>query len=269
MEPVLQVDSLSKRFGSIVALERVSFSLEAGSLMGLIGPNGSGKTTLLNTLNGLYRPDSGEIRYRGRSTRNLRPHQLALLGVSRTFQNARVFHTLTVSQNMLVPLVHAHLPGSVARERARQLLTFVGLERYQALPASELSGGQQKLLEFARALMTEPRLVLMDEPFGGVHPEIKALLLERIREAQQDRQVSFIIVSHEIPDLMSLAQTIICMSYGQIIARGTPQEVSEHPDVIAAYLGHAGGRGQAQTLPSSSSSLSSSSALEQAGGQPS
>ncbi|MBX5458349.1 MAG: ABC transporter ATP-binding protein [Thermogemmatispora sp.] len=267
MEPVLQVDSLSKRFGSIVALERVSFALEAGTILGLIGPNGSGKTTLLNTLNGLYRPDSGEIRYLGRPTRNLRPHQLALLGISRTFQNARVFHTLTVTQNMLVPLVHARVHSAEAQERARQLLTFVGLERYQALPASELSGGQQKLLEFARALMTEPRLVLMDEPFGGVHPEIKALLLERIREAQQERQVSFIIVSHEIPDLLSLARTIICMSYGRIIARGSPQEVSEHPDVIAAYLGHAGGQAQIQTSPSSP--VSSSSYFEQAGGHPS
>nr|BBH92394.1 ABC transporter ATP-binding protein [Thermogemmatispora argillosa] len=258
MEPVLQVDSLSKRFGSIVALERVSFTLEAGSVLGLIGPNGSGKTTLLNTLNGLYRPDSGEIRYLGRSTRNLRPHQLALLGISRTFQNARVFHTLTVLQNMLIPLVHAPVNGSQALERARQLLTFVGLERYQALAASELSGGQQKLLEFARALMTEPRLVLMDEPFGGVHPEIKALLLERIREAQQQRRVSFIIVSHEIPDLMSLARTIICMSYGQIIARGSPQEVSENPEVITAYLGHGGRPSQQPSTP-----------LEQAGGHPS
>lgn len=240
MEPLLQVDSLTKKFGSITVLENVSFELETGTILGLIGPNGSGKTTLLNTLNGLYKPDSGIIRYSGVPTAKLRAHQHAMKGIKRTFQNARVFRTITVYQNMMIPLLHTRTSARKEHEKAHRLLAFVGLERYADLPASELSGGQQKLLEFARTLMTTPKLILMDEPFGGVHPEIKALLLERIRDIQK-QNVSFIIVSHEIPDLMNLSRTIICMNSGKIIAQGAPVEVSEDAQVIEAYLGHAGG----------------------------
>lgn len=240
MEPILQVDALSKKFGSIVALDHVSFELEAGTILGLIGPNGSGKTTLLNILNGLYKPDSGDIRFSGNSISRLRPHEHAIRGISRTFQNARVFRTITVLQNMMIPLLHIRINTHEEHERARKLLEFVGLSKFARVPASELSGGQQKLLEFARALMTRPKLVLMDEPFGGVHPEIKAILRERILDTQK-QGASFIIVSHEIPDLMNLSRTVICMNYGKIIAHGTPIEVSENAGVIEAYLGHSGG----------------------------
>jgi branched-chain amino acid transport system ATP-binding protein len=163
-------------------------------------------------------------------------------GIARTFQNARIFSTITVYQNMMIPLLHTRSSAHKEREKAHTLLDFVGLGKFANIPASELSGGQQKLLEFSRALMTTPRLILMDEPFGGVHPEIKATLLERIRDVQQ-QNVSFIIVSHEIPDLMNLSRTIICMNYGKIIAHGSPIEVSEDAQVIEAYLGHAGAGG--------------------------
>jgi ABC-type branched-subunit amino acid transport system ATPase component len=234
---ILQVEEISKHFGRIVALDGVSFNLQAGEILGLIGPNGSGKTTLLNTLNGIHKPDDGTIRLLGTSTARLRPSQMAVMGITRTFQNARVFRTITALQNMLVPMIHIHLPAHEVNEKAIHLLDFVGLKKHAHVPASELSGGQQKLLEFARALMTSPKLVLMDEPFGGVHPEIKATLLERIVEVKK-QNTSFIIVSHEIPDLMNLSRSVICMNQGKIICHGSPTEVIENELVIEAYLGH-------------------------------
>jgi ABC-type branched-subunit amino acid transport system ATPase component len=237
MEPILEVASISKSFGKINALEDVSFALGKGVIVGLIGPNGSGKTTLLNTINCLHKPDTGDIRFEGVSTAGMRPNKMAVRGITRTFQNARVFRTITALQNMLVPLIHVPTPAREANDRAMKLLDFVGLTRHAHTPASELSGGQQKLLEFARSLMTKPRLILMDEPFGGVHPEIKSMLHERILEIQR-QGTSFIIVSHEIPDLMNLSSSIICMNQGKVICNGSPAEVSQNSQVIEAYLGH-------------------------------
>lgn len=207
--------------------------------MGLIGPNGSGKTTLLNVLNGVHKLTSGEIRLRGASLKGLRPHTLVARGVSRTFQNPHVFDTVTVFQNMLVPMLH-HREGRSRqiRDRADAMLEFVGLSDFRNHAASELSGGQQKLLEFARAVMSEPVLILMDEPFAGIHPEIKALLIERITRTREAAGTSFIIVSHEIPELLMLSDTIVCMAAGRIISSGRPAEVAADERVIDAYLGH-------------------------------
>lgn len=238
MESLLDVTSITKRFGGVVAVRDVSFDLDRGVILGVIGPNGSGKTTLINVLNGVYPPNEGTVRFAGTITNRLRPHQLVTSGLSRTFQNSRVFKTITTYQNMMVPLLHADVDVNEARERAMALLEFVELERYAETPASELSGGQQKLLEFARALMTEPVLILMDEPFAGVHPEIKALLLDRIRETQQ-RNTSFIVVSHELPVLMNISERVICMSQGEMIADDTPDAIRANQQVIEAYLGHA------------------------------
>ena len=242
--PLLAAKELRKRFGGLRALDGVSFELPGGAILGLIGPNGSGKTTLLNVLNGVYRPDGGDILLQGSSVAGLAPHRLAERGVARTFQNARVFSTITTMENMFVPTLHRSEPASVLRERAERLLEFVGLTDLRDLPASELSGGQQKLLEFARALMTEPSLVLMDEPFAGVHPSVKALLLERIRE--RNRQgTTFIVVSHEIPDLMGLSDQVLCLANGTVIASGPPDAVTEDEQVVEAYLGRPGGGGAA------------------------
>lgn len=239
----LQVEGVQKRFGGQVAVDNVSFSLPAGTLLGLIGPNGSGKTTTLNLVNGVYRPDAGRIRISGQDLTGRRPAALVKHGLTRTFQTPHVFDTITALENMLIPVLHH--PGQRTRflEKAEGLLDFVGLLDHRDTPASELSGGQQKLLEFVRALMTEPSIVLMDEPFAGVHPSVKALMRDRISEVNKGG-TSFIIVSHEIPDLTRLCTDVICMSAGQIIARGAPAEVTSDRQVVEAYLGHgaAGGR---------------------------
>lgn len=235
--PLLKTESISKGFGGILAVDHVSFELDSGTIMGVIGPNGSGKTTLLNILNGVYAPEDGQIFFAGDRVTGLSSHNLTQKGIMRTFQNPHVFKTITVYQNMMIPLLHSSLPEQEAHRRAMELLSFVELDEKARIPASELSGGQQKLLEFARALMTEPKLVLMDEPFGGMHPEIKATLIARIRDMQQ-KNVAFLIVSHEIPNLMELSQRIICLNYGKLIADSTPVAVSKDDTVIEAYLGH-------------------------------
>ena len=236
--PLLAVEAVTKRFGGVQALNGVSLEVGSGSICGLIGPNGSGKTTLLNIINGVFEPDGGDIRFEGASILGKRASLLASAGLSRTFQNARVFETLTVAQNLMVPLLHA---GTGVRERATprsgELLELVGLTRYADWPASELSGGQQRLLEFARALITEPRLVLMDEPFAGVHPEIKALLIRRIRETVASRGASFLIVSHEVPDLVALSGHMLCLVEGKPVCAGAPADVVCNEAVIEGYLG--------------------------------
>jgi branched-chain amino acid transport system ATP-binding protein len=234
---LLQVRGLVKRFGGVVALNGAALDLESGTVLGVIGPNGSGKTTLLNVLNGVYRPDAGNIRYQDQPVVGLAPHRLADQGMMRTFQSTRVFRTMTAQQNMLLPLVHRRVDASDAGRRARALLELVGLERFVEVAASELSMGQQRLLEFARALMCAPKLVLMDEPFAGVHPEVTAVMLERIHQTCEEG-TAFVIVSHEIPVLMSVSRRVICLNQGEVIAEGTPEHIRDNPAVIDAYLGH-------------------------------
>lgn len=236
--PLLAIDAVSKKFGGVVALNRVSFQLEANNVIGLIGPNGSGKTTLLNVINGVVSADEGEVRLGDLTIGGRRPSDLAANGLSRTFQTTRVFNTLTVMQNLFVPLLHQReLERSKATTRANELLAFVGLERHAGHTASELSGGQQRLLEFARALVTRPRLILMDEPFAGVHPEIKKVLIRCIREAIAREGASFLIVSHEVPDLVNMSDFMVCLVEGGVAASGSPHSVVHDEKVIEGYLG--------------------------------
>jgi ABC-type branched-subunit amino acid transport system ATPase component len=236
MEPVLRADELRKRFGGLWAVDGVSMDVDAGQIVGLIGPNGSGKTSLVNLLNGVHRPDQGQVLLQGSDVTGHKPHRLSARGVMRTFQTARVFNTITVLENMLVPTLHRAKASNDYEEQAEGLLEFVGLADHRSLAASELSGGQQKLLEFARALITDPVVVLMDEPFAGVHPRIKETLLDRIRTRNAEG-TAFVIVSHEIPDLLALARHVVWLDQGRVIAAGPPEVVREDDAVVTAYLG--------------------------------
>jgi ABC-type branched-subunit amino acid transport system ATPase component len=237
-EALLDIDAVGKRFGGVIALNDVSFQVAPTTVAGLIGPNGSGKTTLLNVINGVFAADRGAVRLGGSGLGGRRPCDLAAAGLSRTFQATRVFRTLTVMQNMFIPLLHhGELARAAAAQRATELLAFVGLERHAEHTASELSGGQQRLLEFSRALVTRPRLILMDEPFAGVHPEIKSVLIRCIRETVRREGASFLIVSHEVPDLVGMSDFMVCLVEGKVAAAGTPHDVVRDEKVIEGYLG--------------------------------
>jgi len=244
MSPMIESSALAKSFGGVAAVDGVSLRVEAATIMGLIGPNGSGKTTTLNLLNGAIKPDAGEIRVDGVSLAGRTSSAFVRAGVARTFQNPRTFTTITALDNLLVPVLHRGGSRRRWREKGQELLDFVGLGAHRDTPASELSGGQQKLLEFVRALMTDPKVVLMDEPFAGVHPSVKEVMRDRIQEVNRSG-TSFVIVSHEIPDLTRLSTVVVCMSEGRVIAQGAPDHVTGDPAVIEAYLGHGkAGRGE-------------------------
>lgn len=237
MVTVVQASGLLKRFGGVTAVDSIDVSFAEGALVGLIGPNGSGKTTTLNLLNGAIAPDSGRIEVAGKRLEGKSSSAFVSAGVTRTFQNPRVFESLTALENLLVPVLHSKGGTSKWTEKAESLLDFVGLGEHRNTPASELSGGQQKLLEFVRALMTEPRIILMDEPFAGIHPSLKEVLREKIKETNANG-TAFLVVSHEIPDLTRLCSEMICMADGSVIGQGDPSELIKQPAVIEAYLGH-------------------------------
>lgn len=237
-QALLSIEAVGKRFGGVVAVDRVSFQVDKRTVVGLIGPNGSGKTTLLNIVNGVFAPDDGEVLLGGAAIGGRRSSDLAALGLSRTFQTTRVFRSLSATQNMFVPLLHQTLlERNEAGRRAAELLAFVGLERHAGHIASELSGGQQRLLEFARALVTRPRMILMDEPFAGVHPEIKNVLIRCIRETVERENTAFLIVSHEVPDLVAMSDFMVCLVEGKVAASGRPADVIHNDKVIEGYLG--------------------------------
>ncbi|HZE34923.1 MAG TPA: ABC transporter ATP-binding protein [Candidatus Eisenbacteria bacterium] len=240
---VLETRGLTKRFGGLVAVDGLSMSVPRGQIRGLIGPNGSGKTTTVNVLSGLYRPDVGEIHLCGQRTDQLRPHQITACGVARTFQISKLFGNMTVLENVLLPALAAldrgsHRPLAEIREKGRQLLDFVTLDRMRHAQARELSGGQSMLVQIARALMIHPlHLILMDEPFAGVHPTIRDIIMEAIIRMNRDEGVTFLIVSHEMAELRRLCQQVTVMDEGRRIAEGTLEEVANDPIVLEAYLG--------------------------------
>lgn len=242
-EVVLETRGLSKRFGGIVAVNGLSMTVPRGEIRGLIGPNGSGKTTTINLLSGLYAPDAGEIHLCGRRTDRLRPHQITACGVARTFQISKLFGHMTVLENVLLPALAALDRGSGSplakiRERGRRLLEFVTLDRMRHAPARELSGGQSMLVQIARAFMIEPlHLFLMDEPFAGIHPSIRDIIMEAILKMNREEAVTFLIVSHEMAELRRLCQRVTVMDEGRLIAEGTLEEVAHDPVVLEAYLG--------------------------------
>jgi ABC-type branched-subunit amino acid transport system ATPase component len=230
---MLEIRSLQKRFGGVQATNLSTLRVEAGTITALIGPNGSGKTTLFNQLSGLIKPDSGQIWLDGKQIDGLSPHKIARSGVARTFQLTRLFPSLTLMENMVLA-AHDRMPQPAAR--ARELLAFVGLEEKREELAGELSYGQRKLLEFARALVNRPRLVLLDEPFAGVNPVLEEKMVEHI-QAMNKQGVTFFLIDHEMKIIMEICHPILVMDGGELIAQGTAAEVQANEAVMEAYFG--------------------------------
>ena len=234
---LLEIRGLKKRFGGNVVLNGIELDVAEGEVQGVIGPNGAGKSTLFNIINGIYSADEGSIRFRGREIANQPVHRIAGQGVGRTFQVARVFDEMTVIDNMLVPTVPLSVSRADALRRAEELLEMAALTRVRDSPAIEISGGQKKLLEFIRTMMTNPGLVLLDEPFNGINPALIEVLIEMIRRMNADG-TTFLLISHEMPHVSELCRTVTVLAASGNIARGTPDEVRANPAVIEAYLGH-------------------------------
>jgi branched-chain amino acid transport system ATP-binding protein len=233
---LLRVSNLTKRFGGITAVDHLSFDIGDNEILGIIGPNGSGKTTTLNCINGIYRVDEGEILFQGNSLQGAPPHEIARMGIGRTFQVPKIFKKISVLENMLSPVLNSNESDNILKNRASALLEMVGLSDLKDHLGEELSGGQQKILELARILMFDPILILLDEPFAGVHPLLRMKFHEMIISLHQKKK-SFILVSHDLPSLYLLSSRIIVLNNGMKIAEGSPKEIQRNEAVIEAYLG--------------------------------
>lgn len=239
-EALLDVSGVSISFGGNQALDQVSIQLARGEILGLIGPNGSGKTTLLNIIGRIYSAQTGTVIFQGRNLDRLSMHQVARAGIARTFQVPKVFPHMTALENMLVPGFAVRRKEDEGRRdlltRARKLLDFLDIERLADEHAGNLSGGQRMLLQFALALMLKPRLMLLDEPFAGIHPTLIERMLARIKDLHADG-IDFIVVSHDLPTIMGLSTRMVVLGNGRKIADGPPEEVRHQEEVIEAYLG--------------------------------
>jgi len=254
MEPLLKVQGVSVNFSGLKALANVTFDAHAGEVRAVIGPNGAGKTTLFNAISGYVESTEGAIYFKGTPIHGLAPHEIAIKGVRRTFQNGGLFPELTALENVLAGL-HMHIDGSFlgivmglgeAREaeregiaRARRLLDLMDLGAIADQPVKDLSGGQQRMVEIVRTLATEPPLLLLDEPVVGLAPPMRVRMMEIIRRLAGEEGIGIMLIEHVIDLVMSGSDVIVVLSSGEVIAEGTPDEIRQNREVLEAYLGHA------------------------------
>jgi ABC-type branched-subunit amino acid transport system ATPase component len=248
---LLEVSSLKRSFGGIEAVADVSFDVEAGSIHGLIGPNGSGKTTIFNVLSGYYAPSAGEVVFDGRSIGSKPPHEIVAVGIARTFQNLRLFHTLTVRENVQVAAMHAGVPWwrhavgfpvgwrrseIVGRREADELLSRVGAAKFADLPIRSLPYGWQRRVELARALACRPRLLMLDEPAAGLNDDETRGLVETV-ESLRGEGLTILLIEHDMKVVMGTADVVTVLDYGRLVLTGQPNDVATDARVIEAYLG--------------------------------
>lgn len=254
-EVLLQVEGLSKRFGGVVAVEGLSFTVQRGQIFSIIGPNGAGKTTIFNCISGLYRPDGGRIVFEGRELVGLRPHEIARCGIARTFQNIELFSHMTTMENLMLGR-HIHMRTGVwrslglmwrrsfaareevtHRERVERIIDFLELQSVRDRPVRTLPYGRQKLVELGRALALDPKLLLLDEPSAGMNSEERQDLFFWLQDIKEELGITILMIEHNMQMVMDISDRVLALDFGRAIAEGAPAEVAGHPDVIKAYLG--------------------------------